>query len=273
MSKIFDGIYLFSDIDGTLGRTETGIPKRNINAIKNFIENGGTFGVATGRYLSDLDFVKEVPINGYSLINNGASIYSFSKNKFLYDKMLPKESFEYFKKLATENLDWGLVAVNKQGYLNVNYINNRIKFNKEFPTINLDTLQGPFYKFLFLVDKNKIKDIIKSLNNNNLYKDVYFVQSGDNLFEMVLKGVNKGMALNFLCKEQGINIKNTFFIGDSFNDEQIMKIAGVSACTNITDTYLKNICDFVANSCEDGAVADFIEYITNFILNKNKLCI
>ena len=74
MSKIFDGIYLFSDIDGTLGRTETGIPKRNINAIKNFIENGGTFGVATGRYLSDLDFVKEVPINGYSLINNRASI-------------------------------------------------------------------------------------------------------------------------------------------------------------------------------------------------------
>ncbi|WP_317366657.1 Cof-type HAD-IIB family hydrolase [uncultured Tyzzerella sp.] len=269
MSDIFEGIYLFSDIDGTLGRTEIGIPKRNIEAIKRFTDKGGTFGVATGRYLSDLtDFIKEVPINGYSLINNGASIYSFYENKFLYNKMLPEKSFEYFEKLANENLDWGLVAVNKEGYLNVNHITDRIKFDVKFSTVNLEDLEGPFYKFLFLVDKNKIKSIIKSLNEDKYFEGVYFVQSGDNLFEMVLKGVSKGDALKLFCSEKNIDIKNTFFIGDSFNDEQIMSTAGISACTDITDDYLKSKCNFIAGSCENGAVADFIEYIEHLIINK-----
>ena len=269
MSNIFEGIYLFSDIDGTLGRTETGIPKRNIDAIRRFTDKGGTFGVATGRYLSDLtEFVKDVPINGYSLINNGASIYNFSKNKFLDNKMLPQKSFEYFKKIANENLDWGLIAVNEDGYLNVNHITDRITFDTNFLTVDLENLKGPFYKFLFFVDKNKIKDIIKSLNEEEFFEDVYFVQSGDNLFEMVLKGISKGEALRLFCNEKNINIKNTFFIGDSFNDEQIMEISGTSAYTDITDNYLKNKCSFVAGSCENGAVADFIEYIESLIINK-----
>ena len=268
MDNIFEGIYLFSDIDGTLGRTEIGIPSRNIKAIQDFVNRGGKFGVATGRYISDLlDFVKEVPINGYSFVNNGAAIYNFSKNEFLYNKMLPSESFEYAKQLANENLDWGIVAVNEDGYLNVNYINERVKFNPEFKTVNLEELQGPFYKFLFVVPESQIKNIIKSLNESGNYKDVYFVQSGDDLFEMVLKEVNKDEALKLFCNQNNIDINNTYFIGDSFNDEQIMELAGTSCCTDITDEYLKNKCNFVAGSCENGAVADFISFIENKLLN------
>lgn len=260
MSKIFDGIYLFSDIDGTLGRDTIGIPQKNIEAIKRFILNGGTFGVATGRYLSDLiNFVKDVPINGYSLINNGACIYNFSNKEFLYNKTLPDNSLEYFKYLAKNNLDWGLIAVNDLGYLNVLDNNLRPKIN--YPDINIEELKGPFYKFLFTVNEKLIKNTVFNLNQNPMFKDVYFVQTGDTLFEMTLKSISKGSALQFICNEKNIPIENTFFIGDSFNDEEIMKVSGTSACTIITDDYLKKFCKFVAGTCEDGAVAKFIDYI------------
>ncbi len=264
MNQIFKDIYLFSDIDGTLGREDIGIPKKNIDAIKRFILKGGTFGVATGRYLSDLtDFLKDVPINGYSIINNGAAIYSFTKKEFLYNKVLPDKSIDYVKKISKDNLDWGIIAVNEKGYLNVN---TKTKFDINFKNSDLSELKGPFYKFLFVVDKDNIKDIINDLNDNEYYKDVYFVQSGDNLFEMVLNDINKGNSLKHFCKQNKIDLKNTYFIGDNFNDKEIMQLAGTSACTFDTDKSLKQKCEFISDCCENGAVAKFIEYIENKVL-------
>ena len=63
-----------------------------------------------------------------------------------------------------------------------------------------------------------------------------------------------------------IDLNNTYFIGDSFNDKEIMQIAGTSACTFHTEEILKEKCNFIIGTCEDVEVYEFITYIENKIL-------
>ena len=41
--------YIFADVDGTLGIGGIGIPEKNRLAIRKYVEEGGSFGVCTGR--------------------------------------------------------------------------------------------------------------------------------------------------------------------------------------------------------------------------------
>ena len=45
----YDGIALFSDLDGTLLDDRRQLSNDNLRAITYFVRNGGSFGVATGR--------------------------------------------------------------------------------------------------------------------------------------------------------------------------------------------------------------------------------
>ena len=51
-------------------------------------------------------------------------------------------------------------------------------------------------------------------------------------------------------------------MGDYYNDLEMIKIADVSAVPEDAPEDFKAYADFIAGSCEDGAVADFIDYLT-----------
>lgn len=87
----FDGIYLFTDVDGTLASVHDEIPQKNIEAVEYFTSNGGTFSVATGRYLGDISMLDALNINGLSILNNGACIYDFAGKKIVRTQSLPEK--------------------------------------------------------------------------------------------------------------------------------------------------------------------------------------
>lgn len=105
----FENIYLFSDIDGTLANLKDNIPERNVEAINYFVENGGTFGVATGRYLGDIDLLNKVPVNGLCILNNGASIYDYNKKELLHSEVLPDDIINFYVNYLNNNQDIGLL--------------------------------------------------------------------------------------------------------------------------------------------------------------------
>ena len=52
---------------------------------------GGTFSVATGRALPSFSRVREgVPMNGPTVLFNGAAIYDFAQQRYLYTAFLPE---------------------------------------------------------------------------------------------------------------------------------------------------------------------------------------
>ena len=66
---------ILSDYDGTLSREGLILPEREKEAINEFVSNGGTFAVATGRGFREIEGVfEDTPINAPSILWNGALV-------------------------------------------------------------------------------------------------------------------------------------------------------------------------------------------------------
>lgn len=260
MSKIFEGIYLFSDVDGTLATTSGHIPERNIEAINHFVENGGTFGVATGRYLGDIELLEQVDINGLCILNNGACVFDYTKQKLASTSLLPDNIIGTFVEYLKDNKDIGLLIVNDDGYITVKVDdNNRPALDDSYPTKDLSEVKTPYYKILFVINNN-MYDKIAELRGLRI-DGIDFVQSGRNTLEVTPRDISKGKTFLQICKDFSIDKDKTYFIGDSYNDVSIMRVVGHSACVADSPYDIKDIVDTVVGEFNSGAVADFIEII------------
>ena len=84
----FSGVLIASDYDNTMVYTEgalksggplPSVSRENREAVEYFMAEGGTFSVATGRALPSFSRVREgVPMNGPTVLFNGAAIYDFA---------------------------------------------------------------------------------------------------------------------------------------------------------------------------------------------------
>ena len=101
----FDHVLLASDFDNTLVYTQsaldngTDIPPmcpRNREALDYFIQNGGLFAISTGRALpAFMDYAKDVPMSAPCVIANGAAIYDFRANEYLYTAFLGEAIYDH----------------------------------------------------------------------------------------------------------------------------------------------------------------------------------
>ena len=114
----FTGVLIASDFDNTLIYTENALKElepmpellpENREAIEYFMAQGGTFSIATGRALPSFNGVRQgLPMNGPTIQFNGAAIYYFQKNEYLYTAFLP----DTVRPHITQVLDaWPEVAV------------------------------------------------------------------------------------------------------------------------------------------------------------------
>ncbi len=270
--QLFQGIYLFSDIDGTLSNTNNEIPKENIEAIARFVALGGTFGAASGRFLGDIDVLEQVEVNGYCLLNNGAAIYDYPNKKIISSQALPQDILDKYLDFARADPELGLVLVNEEGYFNcVLGESPRPTLHEKYPPVTREEFQFPLYKVLFAAkkgrDMNEIRQNLISLG----IVGVDYVQSGHNIMEVVPQHVSKGSALEELYKRVQIPRENTFFVGDSYNDMAIMKVAGYSASVGGSDEAVRACAQVEVAPFAEGAVASFIQKIEQYLaLRKEK---
>lgn len=259
--KIFEGIYLFSDIDGTLASTGSMIPESNRQAIQYFVDEGGTFGVATGRYLGDIQLLDDLPVNGFGLLNNGAGIYDFKKKELRSTRTLPENIMKHYLPLFEKNQDYGLLLVNDEGYLTIKLDGQpRPILDGRYALRTLEEVAEPYYKIMFIVAEEEITGLLSELNGMGI-PDVDYVQTGERTIEVVPQGASKGDAFLELQREFHLPTDKTYFIGDSFNDITFLDHAGYSACVAHAPEAVKSHCDFVTCKFDQGAVGHFINHI------------
>ena len=81
-------------------------------------------------------------------------------------------------------------------------------------------------------------------------------------FEQVPKGASKRSGLLRLCELLDIKKGNFFAIGDYFNDLHMLEVADISACPLDSPEEILNAANIRVTKAENGAVADFIDYLT-----------
>ena len=109
-----------------------------------------------------------------------------------------------------------------------------------------------FYK---TIEKEIIEDALKD------YEHVDALEIYDSGFALHVtdKRINKGSSLRRLCEKNGINMENVMAIGDSENDEDFLKEAGVKIAVGNADESLKEISTYVCENNFGDGVAEAIE--------------
>lgn len=274
MQDLYSKWLLVSDIDGTLNTKSFKLPENNKIAIKEFVNNGGKFTLCSGRNLQSLSIhYNKLGISTPAIFLNGAGIYDFKNKEMIYQNFISSEGekiiLDVLKKYKLAQLtvftaDKILLATRKCIYGRV--ISKMDKLDCELYKKISDLPRGVWGKVSFFGTKgliNKLKDVFSNDDNSKLFE---CFKTSPFTLEVVSKGVNKGAAVIKLAELLNIEKSNTAAIGDYYNDVEMLKRVAHPVCCGQAPDDIKEISEYVACHCNDGAVADFIDYIkTNYI--------
>lgn len=96
---------------------------------------------------------------------------------------------------------------------------------------------------------------------NETMPEVASMTSGYDCLDVMMKHVNKGVALEKLCQHLGITRKEVIAFGDNLNDSQMLRMAGQAIVPNNAQAEIKKIADKVLASHETGSVIRYMEEV------------
>ena len=274
--SIFKNCLLASDIDGTL--VDNGyISPRNIEAIKYFKEQGGTFVLSTGRSpkaLGQIFGLMDSSLVGPCVVLNGGMLYDFSTSKPLYSALIPDSAKELTRSVLGRWPEIGIeIHCGHQVYVlrrteATDFHEDYELLDREYVTYT-DMINKPWNKVLYTCNTVKKRDEFLRWLNCLGCEECDFVPTGLNAggahhpyVEQMPKGVTKARGLERLSKMLGIKKGGIFAIGDYYNDVEMLTSADVSSTPGDAPQDMQQLANFVGGSCRNGAVADFIEYLS-----------
>lgn len=275
---IFDRAILLCDIDGTLLENNV-IPQRNIEKINFFINEGGCFSIATGRnqagFSNVIDTFKNI---SPSVVANGCMVYDYKTHKILFERILDEAEHHYVKDVLESNLNCGIEIHSGERVFTVSRTKETDAHQRDQ---NLETTEISFEdarklkwnKVVYLLNSVDDYEIINALVKRDGTKSAFLTVCTyidgirRNYLEQIPIGTTKQIAIEELCELLNIEKGKRFAIGDYYNDLTMLKNADISGTTTDAPDEIKKEVDFVGCSCKDGAVADFIEYLTEIFTN------
>ena len=270
----FDGVLLMSDFDNTLVYTETALRSgqdvpdllpRNREAIEYFIQEGGSFAVATGRALAAfVQYAPQVPMNVPCVVCNGAAMYDFSTEQYLAVEMMGESALQRGQELLNQ---FPAVAVeayhieNEIHAVQMNDITRRHEHLTKVKCIECASLMEvplPLGKLLFEgshTDLCALKDVLVQKGWSDVYELIF---SGSHLLEMTAKGANKGAMVAQLARRLGIDEAHVYCVGDEANDLSMLGIASQGFAPSNCIEAVKQCGATIVCHANDGALADVI---------------
>ena len=275
----YDGILLASDFDRTLTDPAGNVPKKNREAIRSFMEQGGRFTVASGRSVPMFRCKRALfESNAPTILYNGAVCYDFDAERVVFGTPLPDMG--------------GLIRTILERYplknVETQAIEKHCAFLIEperremFRTLGVELYAQPYEQIsdpmymLFLGDTFiRPDDTTRDFQSGSPETDAMFsacnawleeqgaftaVRSTRLNTEVLVRGVSKGAAARRLAKLYGCH--TLVCVGDAMNDLAMLEEA--DRCFTPADGDLEirallgeKLC--VAAPCTAGAIADVIE--------------
>ncbi|MBR4421975.1 MAG: HAD family hydrolase [Erysipelotrichaceae bacterium] len=260
---------LICDIDGTLvpkGQKPKPLTRR---ALEYCHEQGILLGLATGRPVDqriinkfkdwDLDFDPDMLIG-----INGCEAWTSRDRTVRKFNLLPKEEvrkildfmwdldlnvvvFENgYDKVLARRRDWMIEESMNRNKSNVEYVDKERFCRNDVP------------KLEFHYDEKYEEEIYKLIAAHP--SDNYvFTKSFTGTIEFMKPGIDKGVTLEMLCKEQNIPLSSVVACGDMDNDIPMLEKAGTSICLLNGSEATKKAADYITSkNVEDDGLGDFL---------------
>lgn len=269
---LFSDVLLTVDFDRTLTATDSTIPQRNLDAIRYFMDNGGTFTVNSGRSLPMARCFRDVvPVNAPLLLYNGSAWYDTREEKLMNPRFIDLDPVTAVYELQAKFPE---LTIEIQG-LDNHYIFKKNPIWEDFNVNNGSSWMyttpdqtGPFLKFAVyghFVDAQVTSMYQFTPREEELFNEASaYIQEkwGDKLelfracariLDLHAKGTSKLRSARDLQKHLGKKI--LVCVGDAENDLTMLSGADHAFCPSdgIVAERFPNVCP-----CGQGAVADVI---------------
>lgn len=265
------------DLDGTALQNDRCSFSPRLNAALEEAHNRGIeIAVITGRQFNMLPpAVQNHPVwENLVVLCNGAQIRRMATGEVLYAKNISRQALEQLLELS-RILDIPMeFSVDSVLYLTEKALNQQLglphlDFHINTILKNHSKVIPALESLLELdVEKVNLPHIPPHLHAQTeaLLKDipVSAVWSSPNSIEITHPDARKGIALDALCDLLKIPVENALALGDSGNDESMLKKAGIGIAMGNAPDFIKQIADGVSErSDRDGAAIAVERYALN----------
>ena len=260
----FDGILICTDLDGTLLNSEHKVSRENVDAIEYFKSEGGLFTFVTGRmpYYVGTTFDCVKPNIPYGCVNGGG-VYDHVKNEYIWTHSMDREVLELIEHIDKVFPSVGIqVATFEHTYFCKD--NSTMRWFRELTGVenlvcHYTQIREPMAKIIFGTDDGGEFEMMKrELHSHKLAEKFDFICSTPTLYEVLPKGMGKGVAIQKMCEILGFDINKTLSIGDYDNDVSMFKATKIGVAVANASPRALEAADFVTVSNNEHAVARLI---------------
>lgn len=270
---MFSDVLMTVDYDRTLTAPDSTIPERNLEAIRYFIDNGGTFTVNTGRSFPMTRIFRDVvPVNAPLLLYNGSAAYDLQNKKLSDYHSIPlpmdktiAQIMSLFPDLMLEfqGVDAHYAFAEDTGW-EAYEDHNQCARGYASPDDDL----GPFLKFslngefrdvtvasMFTGSAEEIRrmDAAEEQLRQCFGESCEVFRAAPRIIDIQAKGISKKQAARDLQHRLGKKI--LVCVGDGENDVPMLQDADFAFCPGdaIVADRFQNVCN-----CAEGSIADVI---------------
>jgi Cof subfamily protein (haloacid dehalogenase superfamily) len=226
----FTGVLLVTDLDGTLLDDSHQISPGNKAAIDRFIQQGGSFTLATGRSkLGIRTLLKSLQVNAPVILCNGAMLVDIHTDTILEARMLSDPGRLMAQTILDKYPKIGIeILTDKEKYC----INRGLAIQAHFDFVQYwgidiekpSEAPGPWVKIL-VVDLPLILREVGDWLITDYGTKFEICFSNSTLLELQDFGLTKGLALDSLMKALNIPSERTYCCGDQQNDLTMLQAA------------------------------------------------
>jgi Cof subfamily protein (haloacid dehalogenase superfamily) len=258
------------DLDDTLLRTDLSISFRTKNTIKRCLAAGIKVILASGRvYNAVYPYVKMLTLqkcNGYVICENGSLIQEAATGKVVEQTtLLPKSALAAFNLVDAEGFpaqiyENGVAYVSRKNEFAI-YEKKLTGMQQSVPPDFRELIVSGCHKIVIPGDPMLLKQL-EVILRNFMEDEITIFTSKPYYLEILPPATDKGTALAKAAARLGIKQEEVMAVGDSMNDEAMIRWAGCGVAMRNGDERIKKIARFVTEKSndEDGVAIAIEQY-------------
>lgn len=267
------------DLDGTTLDDDKQISKRTVEAFRKAMEQGVHIVISTGRTYGSLpEQIFSIEGLEYAVTSNGAHITEIAGRRLIYEDYIPSPAIEEIEKLLRntgisvevfvkgkayiDRREYEDVLTHGSSYREAEYIRTTrtpVPDILDFMLEHKETVENINITFEFIEEKNRWRRTLEQIEGTTLTSS--FIHN----FEVGGKKTSKAEALRWLMDRLEVTAEELMAVGDSPNDEEMIRLAGLGVAVANAQESTKKIADCITASNREDGVAIAIE---RFVLRK-----
>ena len=255
--------YVFFDIDGTLWDDKMIVPESTKEAIKKLQANGHKAFVCTGRAMGNVNDPQFENI-GFDGFIAACGNHVEMDGKVLYERNMTYEDVKAIYEISREcNLpiiyegskyQW----MDREGFEGDSYIAYIVENLKDAAKF-LDACD------MKEIEANKFSALANAKTNYPAVEAALsdrfdFMDHGDGIIEAVPKGTSKATGIAWLCEHLNIAIEDTYALGDSINDLEMLGFVGHSIAMGNASQVAKDAAEYVTSHIHEDGVFHALQH-------------